>query len=236
MSQKHRGQHPSDFKLFTAKTTISLQKAVADYSWLLTRGYPEKGALKLVGDHFRMKERQRKAVQRCSCSEEALNVRTAKHIPKENLAGQSLWIDGFNILITLESALSKGLIFEGRDGCFRDLASIHGTYKKVSETERAIHLVGDFLAKQQVKEVFWLFDKPVSNSGRMKAMIYEIAETKGWNWNAELFFNPDNELMACDAVVVTTDSMILDYAKRWTNLSRFLVEESIPDAVLIRSV
>lgn len=235
MSQKHRGQHPSDFKLFTAKTTISLRTAVEDYSWLLSKGYPEKGSLKLVGDHFRMKERQRKAVQRCSCSDESLSIRAAKHIPKENLAGQSIWIDGFNILITLESALSGGLVFEGRDGCFRDLASIHGTYRKVSETEKAIHLVGDFLTRCEVKEVFWLFDKPVSNSGRMKAMIYDIAETKAWNWNAELFFNPDNELIASDAIVVTTDSMILDNAKQWTNLSRFLIEEFVPDVQLIRS-
>lgn len=234
MAQKHRGQHPSDFKLFTDKTVLSLRSAIADFSWLLTKGYPEKGALKLVGDHFRMKERQRKAVRRCSCSDESLATRNARHLSKENLAGKSVWIDGFNILITLESALSGGLIFEGRDGCFRDLASIHGTYRKVSETERAIYLVGDFLQTRGVKEVFWLFDKPVSNSGRMKSIIYEIAEQKAWNWNAELFFNPDNELIACDAVVVTTDSMILDNAKEWTNLSRFLIEEFVPDALIIR--
>lgn len=234
MAQKHRGQHPSDFKLFTDKTVQSLRSAIADFSWLLTKGYPEKGALKLVGDHFRMKERQRKAVRRCSCSDESLATRNVRHLSKEDLAEKSIWIDGFNILITLESALSGGLIFEGRDGCFRDLASIHGTYRKVSETERAIYLIGDFLQACGVKEVFWLFDKPVSNSGRMKSIIYEIAEQKAWNWNAELFFNPDNELIACDAVVVTTDSMILDNAKQWTNLSRFLIEEFVPDAFIIR--
>ena len=55
-----------------------------------------------------------------------------------------------NQLITIEAALSGGLIFRGRDGCFRDLASIHGTYRKVEETLPALNLIGSFLAEMLI--------------------------------------------------------------------------------------
>ena len=46
---------------------------MADFSWLLTRGYAEKGALKLVGDRFSLTERQRLAVMRSACSDQHLS-------------------------------------------------------------------------------------------------------------------------------------------------------------------
>jgi len=66
----HRGPHPADTKLFAADTVADLQSAVEDFSLLLTKGYAEKSALKLVGDRFSFTERQRLAVMRCACSDE----------------------------------------------------------------------------------------------------------------------------------------------------------------------
>jgi hypothetical protein len=60
----HRGPHPSDVKLFAENVLPDLRTAVADYSLLLTKGYAEKSALKLVGDKFSLTERQRVAVMR----------------------------------------------------------------------------------------------------------------------------------------------------------------------------
>jgi hypothetical protein len=47
------------------------------------------------------------------------------------LEDETILIDGFNLLITIESALSGGYIFIGVDGGFRDLSSIHWSYKRV---------------------------------------------------------------------------------------------------------
>jgi len=82
-------------------------------------------------------------------------------------------IDGYNLLITIEAAMSGGLIFKGRDGCSRDLASIHGTYHKVSETIPAIELIRSFLQQTGITESLWLLDSPVSNSGRLKTILRE---------------------------------------------------------------
>jgi len=48
----HRGPHPADAKLFAPDAVPDLQLATADFSLLLTKGYAEKSALKLVGDKF----------------------------------------------------------------------------------------------------------------------------------------------------------------------------------------
>ena len=91
------------------------------------------------------------------------------------LKGKKLFIDGYNLLITIESALSGGFIFVGRDGCYRDLASVHGTYRRVEETLPAIMTIGKSLMELGVEGVQWYFDAPISNSGRLKVYVHELA-------------------------------------------------------------
>ena len=130
--RSHRGPHPADEKLFAENAVSSLLSAMDDFSLLLTKGYAEKSALKLVGDRFSLTERQRIAVMRCACSDEQLASRINRRIELEDLKGKSIAVDGYNVLITVEAAMSGGVILKGRDGCFRDLASVHGTYRKVT--------------------------------------------------------------------------------------------------------
>jgi len=156
----HRGPHPDDAMLFAPEMLPRLREAVADFSMLLTKGYADKSALKLVGDRFSLTQRQRLAVMRSSCSDQQLQRRLQHLVPVEALAGRPIAIDGYNLLITLEAALSGGLIFRGRDGCFRDLASIHGTYRKVEETVPAVRLIGKFLTEIQIAGALWLLTVP----------------------------------------------------------------------------
>src|ERR1041385_542464 len=110
-SRRHRGPHPEDHELFHANRLGVLQGAIADFSLLLSKGYATPSALKLVGDHFNLTERQRTAIQRASCSDRAKTNRKKSEAPFSAISGQSLLIDGYNILTTLETALSGGPIF-----------------------------------------------------------------------------------------------------------------------------
>ena len=221
--RKHRGPDPEDAKLFAAAQIPNLQAAVSDHSLLLTKGYAHNGSLKLVGDHFRLTARQRLAVMRSACSDGQLAKRKQKHIPPGELSGSHVAIDGYNLLITIETSISGGYLFKCRDGCLRDLASIHGTYRQVEETIGAIELVAEVLQELGVKDVLWLFDRPVSNSGKLKTLIYEMAERNDWQWNAELHFNPDKELAGTDRIVVSSDSDVLDKCSGWTNLTEPII-------------
>ncbi|MFZ2147989.1 MAG: DUF434 domain-containing protein, partial [Sedimentisphaerales bacterium] len=225
--------HPEDEKLFAAGAIPNLQLAIADFSLLLTRSYAEKGALKLVGDRFSLTERQRLAIMRSACSDQQLASRNRRCVTLKSLAGQSIAIDGYNVLITVEAAMSSGVIFKGRDGCFRDLASIHGTYRKVTETIPALQLIGEFLEEAGAGKALWLLDSPVSNSGRLKTLIGELARKNNWDWAIELLLSPDYELIKTDLVVASSDSVVLDGCNRWTNLAAEIITQKLPSSTII---
>ena len=229
----HRGPHPADAKLFADSEIDDLCSALADFSFLLTKGYAEKSALKLVGDKFSLTERQRLAIMRSACSDQHLLSRKQREVKVSDLAGQPIVIDGYNVLITIEAAISNGVIFKGRDGCYRDLASIHGTYRKVTETIPAVQLIGESLQETGLSKALWLLDSPVSNSGRLKTLIGELAAKNKWDWRIELLLSPDYELMKTEEIIVTSDSVVLDGCKKWVNLAAEIINRRLPSTNII---
>lgn len=133
------------------------------------------------------------------------------------------------MLTTIEAALSGGVILRARDGCCRDMASMHGSYRKVEETLPAIQLIGEALRQWKVESVRWLLDRPVSNSGRLKTILAESAAAAGWKWDIELVADPDKILKECQEIAATADSQILDTANRWTNLAAEIVTSRVPN-------
>lgn len=234
--RKHRGKHPDDERLFAESQREALRAAVSEYAWLLTRGYASDSALKLVGDRYDLTARQRMAVRRSSCSDESLLKRTRSRLMFDEVTGRPIAVDGYNLLITVESALSGGLLLIGRDGCYRDLASVHGTYRKVEETTRALELIIDHLSTLRAPHIDWYLDKPVANSGRLKALMAEMVSPlqgeagRDSVWNIELVDSPDLVLSGHSATVVTADSVILDACGAWLNAAAGLIEHRCPDA------
>jgi hypothetical protein len=228
----HRGPHPDDERLFGPDMVPRLAPATNDVCWLLSRGYAALSSLKLVGDRYELEQRQRTAISRCACSDSAKARRTARQISIDSLVGQPLLIDGYNVLTTVEAALAGGFILAARDGCYRDMASVHGTWRRVEETSPAIELIGQFLADRGVGECRWYLDRPVSNSGRLKQFLLDIAAGRGWPWDVELVADPDRVLAAASMPVATADSAILDHCNAWVNLAREIVEARVPQARL----
>jgi len=232
----HRGRHPEDDRLFAEAALAGLRTAVAEYSWLLSRGYAADSALKLVGDRHELTARQRSAVMRCACPDQARADRRQRCVTWEQARGRPVGVDGYNLLITVESALSGGLILVSRDGCCRDLASIHGTYRRVTETIPAVTLIADFLAPLGLARVDWYLDRPVSNSGRLKALIAELLEARAERgigdppWNLELVNSPDAVLAGCSDPIITSDSAVLDRCGPWLNGAAGMVTAAVPSA------
>ena len=144
-----------------------------------------------------------------------------------------LVVDGFNLIITIEAALSGGPLLVGVDDCIRDLSSVHGSYRSVEETDRAIMMIGNTLDRLGPASVHWLLDQPVSNSGRLAAKITDLAAHSNWPWSVEVVFNPDAAIIASPAVAITSDSVILERAERWADLKNYLIEREVPDAWMV---
>ncbi len=56
-------------------------------------------------------------------------------------------LDGYNVLTTVEAALAGGVLLEGRDGCYRDMASMAGRFHWVEETAPAVESIGRVLSE-----------------------------------------------------------------------------------------
>ena len=233
--RRHRGAHPLDAKLFAPDQIGALRSAVGDFSWLLERGYAAKSALQLVGNRFGLHERQRLAVLRSSCGESARISRQSREVNPRNWRGQTMQLDGYNVLMTVEAALGGGVMLRGRDGCLRDMAALHGNFRTVEETANAAILIGEFLERYEIARAVWWLDSPVSNSGKLKSLLLEIAAARTWNWDVHLALDADAALKKMDdeSIIVSADSVILDNVGAWANLAGALVDEKVESTWLI---
>jgi hypothetical protein len=228
--QRHRGADPEDERSFGVRRLPDLCQAVHDVCWLLDRGYGIASATELAGDRYHLTRRQRIAVARCSCSSLARERRQGHCVAASQLQGQELWLDGFNVLTAVETALGGGVILIGRDGCCRDVAGVYSHYHRVAETVPALQAIGRMLSQSGVSRCCWWLDNPVSNCGRLKGIILEVAAGSGWPWQVELVTNPDRVLSAAEQIVSSSDHAILDRCQKWFNLARQAIEKEVPQA------
>lgn len=223
---RNRGKQSNDDQLFAEQWHPKFKDAVDDLGFLLSRGYGENSSLQIVGNRYRLNKRQQSAISRMSCSQQQIWNRSKSEWQASDLKDQIVEIDGFNLLILLESALSGGYIFKGRDGLYRDISSVHGSYKRVMKTEEAITIIGNCLKSFHLKSVKWYLDQPVSNSGILKTKLLEISTLHAFNWDVELVFDPDKILAKSKHIVISSDGWILDQVEKWFNLGAFLIEKN----------
>ena len=126
----------------------------------------------------------------------------------------------------MEVALSGSPILLGKDGVYRDLAGLRGTYRLIDKTDAALNLIEKTLQELNVPMVKFYLDSPASNSGRLKSKIFELSEQWGMPVEVELVPNVDVVLSSKERIV-TGDSIILDECKSWFNLSRKIIEDYI---------
>lgn len=219
-----RGYSPDDRRDFSGEALRTLRRAGDELYFLLNRGYPVKGASAFVGNHHLLSERQRVALTRVVSAQADIGIRRSKQLAPAALAGAEVHIDGFNLIITLEVAMSGSPVLRCMDGTFRDLAGLRGTYRLIGRTDDAIRAAVSRLQSLSVsRAVFWL-DAPVSNSGRLKVRIAELAEEAGLPVGIELVGGVDAVLYSLPNVV-TSDSAILDRCPSWLNLNGILIPE-----------
>ena len=212
-----RGYVPEDEKNFSSEALEIMQTAARHISYLINEGYNLKQASVFVGNHFLLSERQRLAIMRSLATDSQLKLRRGKQVELSEISGQEVWIDGFNTIITLEVVFSDSILLSCMDGTIRDLAALRGTYRLIPETTKAIRLLCDVLRDADVEKVHILLDQPVSNSGRLKARIVEIAEDDPFDLDIQVRRDVDRELYNKENVI-TSDSVILDYCISWVNL------------------
>lgn len=224
-----RGYIPEDEKQFLGKQLERLKKAADEVQFLLDQGYDIKPTTTFVGNHYMFSERQRLALARSISSREWIEKRNKKELlqKNDNNLPEMVHIDGFNMIITLEVALSGSPIFYCRDGTIRDLAGLRGTYRVIDKTQRAIELILNELELLKIAEVCFYLDAPVSNSGRLSALIRQCSENYSISVNVQIIPDVDRVLEQLEGVI-SGDAIILNHCISWLNLMPRIVEQIEP--------
>ena len=234
------GPHPKDRDLFAAEHLEALRLATAELSYLRERGYALPGALKLVGDRHQLRERQRVAIKRATSEAGGAVARAARRAGKGAAPPDALGIDGFNVVITLETALNGGVLVSTLDGGLRDLAGVHGNYRVSATTDDAIAIAAGRLTERgwQGVPTCWYLDAPVSNSGRLAARLRAHGAAAGLPWTVEVVPDPDLVLAVLPAgsLAASSDAVILDRCPGWIDLAGEAIRARIPQAWIIELI
>jgi hypothetical protein len=216
------GAHPRDAELFSPIHLPRLRNATTDLSWLLGRNYPLDASLALVGNRYDLVVRQRQAVARLAAAPDAIASRKSKQRFAPFADVDEVAIDAFNVIVGIENLLRGGVVLIGQDGCWRDMASVHGTYRTSEHTHAALELIVSWLRTNVCAPevpVVWYIDSPVSNSGQLAEMIRALwHEPESSSWRAALVVDADSHVAATSGIAASADSVILDRAPAWLDL------------------
>ncbi len=218
-----RGLDVNDYRWFCDEEIHRLRQASEEIIWLIDRGYRLEHVVKFVGERYQFSIRQREALKRSVCTSHQKLKRLAKQLSLSDMKGQHIYIDGFNLIILLEVALSGGTLISGYDEQIRDLAGLRGSYKIIEQTTAAIKLIGKWLEYGEPKDVVIYLDAPISNSIQLKQLILKNSQEWPFQLEVEVLEKVDALLMR-QSYVISSDAVILDACKSYFNFLKEIVE------------
>ncbi len=188
----------------------NLPEAASDFRFLLARGYPRRAVLGLVGNRYGLDETARRLLHRGVFAPAIAHARRAKLRLLSDLPGQSLALDGHNVLITLECA-ARGLpLVAANDGWVRDVGEVSRAFRVSPATDRVLTLVADYLADQAAGPIEVFYDAPLSLSGELARRTREIFASRGLDARAAAVPVPEQRLSGFPGAIATSDTALID--------------------------
>lgn len=219
-----RGYLPDYEKMFREEAMPKLQEAVTDALFLLNRGHSLKRAVHIAMEHYQLSDAQRIAMTRGLVSNLEIKHRRQTQRSKSDIEQKTVYLDGFNAIILMESLVSLSPVFRCMDHAIRDLANLKGSYHIIDKTESAIRLILAQLAQCHVQKLIIHIDNPVSNSRNLKKLILKLAQDYPFQTEVHLIDACDKSFNQKD-YVISGDGIVIDHAQSWIPLYLWIVED-----------
>jgi hypothetical protein len=207
-------------------STLNFKNAISDYRLLKNRGYPDKAALKLVADRYRLSGAERNCLLRGVVASGLARTRRAKRLSPDAVPGKALGIDWFNVLITVESFLKGAPLFLADDGVVRDCSGVHGSYRPGPRTDQAIDMIKNTLVRLGPRRVDFFIDSPISHSKLMAVDLEAGFASCPFDRSFALVASADYPLKSYAEVIASSDSVVIDSCRVFIDLARRSLELS----------
>lgn len=211
---------------------LKLGLAIDDLRYLLSRGYGRENSVKIVGDRYLLDQTSRLILYRAVYDGETARMHRLKLVESEAVSGRRLSIDGYNVLITVESMLRKKPLILCDDGFIRDVSGIHGKHKPTSYTEHALLLVMGLLAGIHPSETHFFYDSQVSRSGELAALTRTLLTRFELEGNAKTAKQADNETLRYGDILSSSDTVLIERGKELFDLAAEVARRNSPNQIL----
>ncbi len=201
-----------------------LRQAAEEYLWIISKGYPQGAALKLVGDKFMLPRDMRQILYRGVVSDEQAQSRQEKIGTVKK--GDLVLIDTYNVLFTVNNYLLGRPVFISNDGLMRDAGEMRGRIINKPQFSRSVSLMLEVLLMWPGATYIHYLDEPVSHSGRLSIELCKDMVQMGIEGDAYTVQSPDNMLTKerSDAICTSDGGIIDQYKGRVIDLPRFLLQ------------
>ncbi|MFW5987708.1 MAG: DUF434 domain-containing protein, partial [Methanohalophilus sp.] len=205
-----------------------LREPAADIRYLLCRGYRRKGAIRFVSNHYRLAEEERHILTRLVFDPETAAKRNEKRLTCSQLKGCDIFIDGYNVLITMESVLQNETVWFADDGFLRDTRGIFKNHTNTTTTYQAVDEMLTTLSVLAVNSATILLDSQMSNSGKLAQFIRRRATKYPFKTEVRTSKNVDFDLKQARnlGVIATADSVIVDAVERAADLTACWMDQN----------
>lgn len=202
---------------------MKLRDAICDLRFLLNRGYNRKSAINFVANHYGLPAAKRNFLMRAVYSATESKLHKRKLIGLKAVLGEDVLVDGYNVLITVESALKNKELLYCDDGWVRDTAAVFGKHRITGITLTALDKILEVLIANRLREVTFLFDSQVSRSGELCRALREKIAEKRLGWEAYTTSKADH-LLKQKKIIATSDSAVIEKAEKVIDLPRRIAE------------
>ncbi|MDP1552514.1 MAG: DUF434 domain-containing protein [Methanobacteriaceae archaeon] len=205
-----------------------MKNAVNDLKYLLNQNYRKKIALNFVANHYLLSKEDRHYLARSIFSDALSKMRKSKIINLKNIQNHYLFLDGYNVLITVEAIINHDKVILSDDGFLRDFLGIFGNYKLNSNTKNALSLIFKCISQYPPQYIKFYLDKQVSFSGKLSHKINKMFKNHGLNGTIVLSKEVDSNLVhECNEVGcigATSDGIMIDKLERVVDIPSYILD------------
>jgi hypothetical protein len=207
--------------------------ALADYFYLIERGYPERVSIKIVGDRYRLGSEMRTLLYRGITSTEKARRRARRILAEPQ---PPLIIDGYNVLFTLMNYRSGRFVFISNDRLCRDAGSFSGKIRSEKILEECINQLANYLQPFKQIPILIYLDEPIPNSSRHAQLLSTLLKNLS-HIEIKLVKSADEAILQhTEGTIATSDSELIDHSKLTIMDVAEKILKEIYNAVLFRTM